>query len=160
MMSIPVTVGNVVPLQLHLDDGMTGLYVRATVRDPSDATLTTLTLDDVGGGTYTKYTYTMPDLQFIHTRYEVFNDAGFTDPATDDYRDGFDIFTRGDDLQGGAGQLVGGITGVVMESTQVFGAIQGVHLIGVLEDEDELTGVSTPESITGTVEDSGITGEV
>ena len=71
---------DIIPLVLQLFDNATNKFVRAVVRDNSDAEISgsPFTLVHEANGLYTNSTALMPNKPFVSVQYLVYDDAGFT----------------------------------------------------------------------------------
>ena len=83
-MSIPVAVNGLVPLCYLSPNKNAALFVRARIFNISDTLLATKDLTHVEDGRYTDATFFMPDAANLKVRYDVFTDAGYTAPSTDE----------------------------------------------------------------------------
>lgn len=80
---VQVKPGQNLPITVHLFDGATGKVVKAKIKKLDGTVLTTVTLTDIGDGTYTHNAYTMPaGLDFITAELKVYQIDGTT-PSPD-----------------------------------------------------------------------------
>lgn len=87
-----IDVGQSVPIVLQINDGNTGLYPQAEIRDHNNILLNTLNLVHIASGCYKIY-YIMPAVDFIVSTYIVYSDSNHTTEDTNYYRD-VDIFVN------------------------------------------------------------------
>jgi len=75
-----IGVGAKIPLAVQLFDGDEGKFVKATMRDDTDAEITgsPKTLTHVGEGLYTNNTVDMPNVPYVNAIYEIFNNVGLS----------------------------------------------------------------------------------
>lgn len=80
MSTTKLAVGELVPLELQIGDGATGLFPRALVYDASGALIATKNLAHVANGRYANDTLVMPGANnaYIAATYVVYTDAGYT----------------------------------------------------------------------------------
>ena len=90
------TTGEPVPLQVLLPDGQTGLFVRARIYSATGVALQTMSLAHKAEGLY-MVSWTPSADGYYTVVYEVFADAGFTNPANYD-KDGEQIDVNSDKL--------------------------------------------------------------
>ena len=88
-----LSVGEVVPVALILEDGNTSQYPQAVVYDATGTPLTTLDLTHVANGLYTA-SYVMPNTDAIELVYITYSDAAHTTENTTYGRD-VDVFNKG-----------------------------------------------------------------
>lgn len=76
--------GDAIPVAIQLYDGDASLFVKATIRDATGTIIgSILNVPAVGSnGQYQTEGPAMPDTPFVTVEYQVFQDAGFTQPAT------------------------------------------------------------------------------
>lgn len=76
--------GEDIPLTLQLEDQATGKFVRASVFDPSGSHITSspVNMTHASSGLYTA-TLSMPEEEYVRIRYEVYDDSGYSTPATE-----------------------------------------------------------------------------
>lgn len=89
--------GQVVPLSLQLEDGATGMYPRAVVRDETGAAVagSPFDLTDRGDGLYTSTALSLGAQDSLHATYIVYTDAGHT-TESDEHLRATDVFHRAD----------------------------------------------------------------
>lgn len=71
-------IGELVPLELQLSDGTTGLFPRALVYDASGTLIATKDLAHVANGRYANDTLVMPSSGYVAATYIVYSDSGHT----------------------------------------------------------------------------------
>ncbi len=91
--SAAVVPGSDLPITLLLEDGNTGKFPQAEVRNEAGTLLTTLNLSHVASGLYTNTTYQMPDEDWVVVTYIVYDDAGHTTESLLHLR-AQDVFSR------------------------------------------------------------------
>lgn len=79
-MSIPVKVGDGIPLRLQLSDEDSGAFPQAVLRDPTGSELpgSPVDLGHEGDGLYTNNAVSFPDEEFIIAQYKVYQNGGHT----------------------------------------------------------------------------------
>jgi hypothetical protein len=124
---VKLAVGELVPLELQLDDGNAGVFPRALVYDAGGALVATRDLAHVAAGRYASSAQTMPNTTVLAATYVVYSDAGHTVDATATYPRALDTWQ----LDANAAAIAAGFASV--EST----------LAGMSSDiADVLTGIS------------------
>lgn len=153
-------VGQIVPLLATLEcpAGET-VFVRASITDKDDGPLAQIALTDRGNGKFSSSAYLMPDEPLINVRYEVFNDAGFTQPndtfCPDD--ESYSLLEIGQAQAIKTDHLVGFVRGTRLfgkvnnESKKLIGKINQVTLKGIINPTPRLFGVVSNESLTGSL---------
>ena len=116
-------IGDALPISLLIEDGATGQYPQAEVRDSVGILLTTINLLHVAGGLYLPAAiYVMPDESSVSVTYIVYGDASYAVESTIYLRD-CDIFNtddrRLDDLYKLQGLDIGNTMSVRPESRKV-----------------------------------------
>lgn len=153
-------VGQIVPLLATLEcpAGET-VFVRATIKNKDNNVLAQLALTDNGGGEFSSSAYLMPDEPFIKVRYEVFNDAGFTNP-NDTFCPDDESYSRLEIAQAQAiktDHLVGIVRGTRLfgkvnnEQKKLLGIIKQTKLAGIINPTPRLLGIVTNEGLTGSL---------
>lgn len=76
-------IGDLIPLELQLSDGATGMFPRALIYNAAGTLLATKDLAHVANGRYTNDTYTMPadasaNGVYVQVTYLVYSDSGHT----------------------------------------------------------------------------------
>lgn len=178
-MSVPLKLGEDVPLSLTLATGNVDRFVRATVKDPSGSPVSgsPFTLPHIGLGTYELTgVLTMPNETYLKATFEVFEDAGFTTLDTDN-GNGEELYNLVvidpeiaiclDQIKGLLQILVDGglipdLTGTVEEAITLVAKVQEELTIkGFIPTEDELKSMLSAEStVTGETNIDNIIGEV
>lgn len=118
-----IKVGDKIPLVLQLFDNATTKFVRAVIRDATDAPISgsPFTLAHEANGLYTNNAAVMPDTPFVSVQYLVYDDAGFTTLSEDHSSVGVEIPR----LECGVEILNGGeVTGVVQSEPQIIGVVE------------------------------------
>jgi len=158
MPSFSIRLGDTIPLNLQLFDGDTTKYVRAIVRDPTDVEITgsPFTLPHVGDGLYKLYTEAMPNVDYLISTYQVFDDAGFTSKS-ELHSDATDIF-----LQAFPIAETIEILNLVNDMVQNGVISKGIAdvLIGSLVDNERYVGHINDASLVGRVDDADLVGSV
>ena len=98
--------GEDIPLFLTLESKDTGKFVRATIYDADGAQVgAVVSVAHLVDGNYFDDSRTMPSVANIIVVYDVFDDAGFTTPSTDDLsiNERFDLDSGGGSSGGGCG---------------------------------------------------------
>lgn len=90
-MSIPVKLGDPMPLFLQLGGSVTGKFIKASLKDAAGVSLGAFPLADRGLGLYSSPDVAMSGATVVYATYEVFDDAGFTVPSPL-YQNGEDVF--------------------------------------------------------------------
>ena len=119
--------GDKIPLVLQLFDNAVGKFVRAVVRDSSDAEISgsPFALAHEASGLYTNAAAIMPNTPFISVQYLVYDDAGFTTLSSDHSAVGVEIpIDR---------EIIGGEVTAIVDATPV--------VTGIVEASPVVTGV-------------------
>jgi len=145
--------GDKIPLSHHLGDGVTGKYVRATVKDSDGAQIpgSPVNLIDLGNGTYYNDTLEMPSKIAVMAAFTTYEDSGYSE-RSDDYDDSFNMYLL-DDSE--TLSLEDTVTGYFLDLQSVRGQIDDVSsLKGVIEDDSEIVGnIYTASPYFGRIED-------
>ena len=160
------SVGQILPIRVSLHNDDATKFVRATIKKANFTHMTgsPFALTNLGGGIYGLETVAMPDTAFVSVEYEVFNNSGFTDKDSEGHIDGYQYFSKSD-LSNALTELLNAAKGaLVVGKTTDQGSLHGIitssQLIGVIENEDELTGVSDSGGVSGSVVDDGSIGGI
>ncbi len=155
---ISIPIGEKVPLHMQLYNGDTGKFVRAFVKNDSgiDVIGSPFTLNHVGNGLYTNGALSMPDVPFVESTYQVFDDSGFTAKAPT-HGDDVDIFNKDPDAVPGPGLPESDAMAIEVvvdqEETVIESEDNSVEIITATPEEVELDIQSEEVSLESVEED-------
>lgn len=147
MAAIPVAVSEIIPLHHHVDNGKTGLFVIAILKNAAGTPIagSPFSLTDVGDGTYTNNAQSMPNAPFIIVTYKAYKDAGLTVR----FRSG-----DGQDLL-----YIPEAISAISRRDKIFGVIYPRPQLSALVQNDNIQGIIERPALSGKVDsDGGING--
>ena len=90
-----LNVGQLIPLELQLSDGNTGMFPRALVYNAAGSLLSTVDLTHVAQGRYANDTLTMTNTPYTAVTFIVYSDSGHTTLAP--YAESSEVWQLGND---------------------------------------------------------------
>lgn len=168
--------GDTLPLSFQLHDGAEDKYVRATVVDDTGSALTgsPVSMGHLVAGKYTSDAIVMPaGVKYVEATYDVFNDAGFTVESEEHFSGGavfpFEIpdqviVDKLDQIISILNVLQGldagkGLVATVKETALTAVLEETIKIKAMITDESQTAAIER-ESLTATVEDDEIEGEI
>ena len=158
---IPVAVGAKIPLNAQISDGDSTKVVRANLINmlTNTAFATNVTLTNGGDGRYFDNSVNMPDFDHVIAQYFVFDTDGTT-PNSDGDQLVTDVFVKDKALD--VDVLIPpptDVVGVLMDDEVITGIIDDVELVGIVDD-DEIEGSLEDETLSGSIDDDTLIGNV
>jgi hypothetical protein len=161
-----ISQGELVNLNLTLDDRQIGRYCRATIKEPDGSILEVVTLTDLSGGTFAaQSTWLMNTLPFVLVDYDVFLDAGFLN-IDENYSFETERIDRAEKINDKLDQIIGITTNITPLASSLTAQIESGDLVGVIESEgaiqetlddaDELEGLLDSGETSGEIDNDDI----
>ena len=158
-MSGSLKVGDFIPLSLLTENRATDRFVRARVKNSSGIEISgsPFNVPHLNDGAYWRYDVTMPDVDWVVVEYDVFEDAGFTEPSDDllPVEEKFqkaELSSALDDIKAVVSQA--NMTGEVELDNTLSGELLNDEVSGSIAENPELEGEVQVDELTGFV-DSG-----